>query len=101
MSKPALSVMPVPQSWTFSTWPQHVYPNEGPRGRHVCRAHRNELIAEGALTRVGKELVILGAGYIRWLAKQAPRVLDFEVPCNRPEHAPKRAGRHRVGEKLQ
>ena len=101
MAKPRLPITPVPHSWTFATWPKDIYPNEGSRGRHVCRAHRNELIGEGALTRVGKELVVLGAGYIRWLAKQAPRVLDFEIPCNKPEHAPKRAGRHRAVKELQ
>ena len=83
----------VPHSWTFACWPKDIYPNDGQRGRHVCRAHRNELIAEGALTRIGRELVVLGAGYSRWLAKQANKVLDFDVPANRPEHASKRAGR--------
>ena len=83
----------VPHSWTFASWPKDIYPNDGQRGRHICRAHRNELIAEGALTRIGRELAVLGAGYSRWLSKQANKVLDFDVPANRPEHASKRGGR--------
>jgi hypothetical protein len=88
--KPTTPVAQIPHSWTFATWPKDVYPNDGKRGRHVCRANKTALIAEGALSRVGRELVVLGAGYNRWLGKQAGKVLDFDVPANRPEHASKR-----------
>jgi hypothetical protein len=84
-----------PISWTFKSWPADVYPGDGLKARHVCRAHQAALIACGALTRPGTEIVIIGAGYQRWLAS-APnidRVANFDVPANRPEHAAKRFGR--------
>jgi hypothetical protein len=42
------------------------------------RSNRRELMADGALSRVGRRLVILGRGYSRWLARQADRVTRFE-----------------------
>jgi hypothetical protein len=92
------TITPPPHSWTYGRWPEGVYPGDGQRGRHVCRAHRDDLLAEGALTRIGREIVILGGPYTRWLAKQSSRVRDFDVPANRPQHAHKGAGRHRQPE---
>jgi hypothetical protein len=89
-----------PHSWSISQWPADVYPSNSTKGRRLCRTYRDELIAQGALTRIGRELVVMGGAYTRWLLSQSARVKDFEVPANRPEHAPKRAGRNRV-EKLQ
>jgi hypothetical protein len=88
--KPTAPVAQIPHSWTFATWPKDVYPNDGKRGRLVCRANKTALVAEGALTRIGREVVVLGHGYARFLVKQAGKVLDFDVPANRPEHAAKR-----------
>jgi hypothetical protein len=80
----------VPHSWRLRDWPADVAPGNYIRGRRICRAYRSELVTEGALSRLGRELVVLGAGYSRWLAKQADKVSDFDVPANRPEHAAKR-----------
>jgi hypothetical protein len=43
----------------------------------MVRAHKDELLAVGALTRVGRELVILGEGYARFLARQMETVPGF------------------------
>lgn len=86
---------PLPHDWTFDNWPGDVFPYTARRARHLVRQHQAELLRAGALTRVGRTLVILGAGFQKWLASQTPRVTDFDVPANRPEHAAKRFGRAR------
>jgi hypothetical protein len=65
-------------SWDFDNWPQSVWPNDRDRAKWVVRSNRRELMAEGALSRVGKRLVILERGYSRWLARQADRVSRFD-----------------------
>jgi hypothetical protein len=75
-------------SWTFRTWPDGVYPNDGDRAKHMCRVHRDELVKAQALIRVGHELVILEGGYTAWLrTKGGGRVLDYTIAPNQPEHA--------------
>lgn len=63
-----------PQSWDFDTWPDAVWPNDPERAKWVVRSNRSELVAEGAITRIGKRVVVLGSGYSRWLARGATRV---------------------------
>lgn len=67
-----------PHSWDFENWPESVWPNSADRARWVVRSNRRELMAEGALSRIGKRVVILGRGYARWLSRQADRVGEFE-----------------------
>ena len=95
MSKTSTTT-PLPHDWTFRNWPADVYPYEGTRGRHLVRQNQNDLVAAGALTRIGKQIVVLGAGYTKWLAAQTYRVTEFDVPANRAEHAHKRFGRGHV-----
>jgi hypothetical protein len=45
--------------------------------------YQDELIACGALVRVGRKLVIIGAGYAVWLQKGAARVKNYEIAPNR------------------
>jgi hypothetical protein len=85
-------VISVPHDWTFANWPLDVYPYDGGRGRHVVREHQDELVKRGALSRIGKSIIVFGAPYVRWLQANADRVVDFDVPANRPEHAQKRGG---------
>jgi hypothetical protein len=63
-------------SWDIENWPPDVYPHKPSRARYVVRAHQNELILAGALTRVGRELVILATGYGRWLQERAYQAAD-------------------------
>ena len=83
-----------PHSWDFDNWPGAVWPNSPHRARWVVRSNRRELIAEGALSRVGKRVVILGQGYSRWLTRRADRVTEFD--SNLP-HLRRTAGRTGVG----
>ena len=90
-AKPAGSTLP--HDWTYETWPPDVYPYNKARARHMVKANRDKLLAAHALTRIGREIVVLGAGYARWLASNAKRVTEYEIAANRDEHAPKRFGR--------
>ena len=74
---------PVPHSWSLSTWPDDVWPHKTDRARYVVRANRSELLAAGVLTRVGRELVILGDRYGRWLQRKSVDVPGYEVAANR------------------
>lgn len=99
MSKPSTSkksvttAVPPPHSWRLKDWPTFVFPGDPKSGRHVVAANRDALVAAGALSRLGRELIVFGAPYVGWLASQAHRVADYEIAPNRPEHAPKRFGR--------
>jgi hypothetical protein len=72
-ARPAVSRSP--ESWDIEHWPANVYPHDTSRGRYLVRAYRDELILAGALTRVGRELVVLAAGYTRWLEKRKGEVV--------------------------
>ena len=96
-AKPAAPTVTItlPHDWTIKTWPRDVYPYDGAKGRHLIRVHQAKLSAAGALTRIGHEIVVLGAGYAKWMASNAPRVTEYTPAANRPEHAPKR---HRLNQ---
>jgi hypothetical protein len=81
MTKPKVS--PLPHSWPVNQWPVEVAPGRVSAGRNLVRKHKAELLRCGALTRVGRELVILGQGYAEFLALQMKRVQDFQIPPNR------------------
>jgi hypothetical protein len=81
------NVSAIPHSWCQDDWPPGVYPGRPSRAKYVLRAHRDELVAVGALTRIGRNLVVLGAPYVGWLAKNSNRVLDFEIAPNRERGA--------------
>jgi len=72
----------VPHSWAVEDWPSDVYPCRASKGRYIVRAHRDALVAAGALTRVGRDLVVIGTAYTSWLSKQGNRVSDFVIAPN-------------------
>jgi len=69
-----------PHSWDMEHWPSHVWPHDKSRAWYIVRALRNELIAAGAMCRVGRELVFLGAAYAGWL--EAHRVRNRKNRSN-------------------
>lgn len=75
---------PTPHSWAIESWPPHVYPHSPGKGRYLVRAHRSELMAAGVLTRIGRDIVVLGAPYAVWLASQSSRVESFRIAPNEP-----------------
>jgi hypothetical protein len=76
------AVPKLPHSWGFEDWPDGVWPGKA-RARYVVRANRAELMRCGALSRPGRELVVLGAGYAYWLARASDRVEGFDIAPNR------------------
>lgn len=78
-----LAAAPTPHSWDLEHWPAHVYPHDTRRARYLVRVHRDELLIAGALTRVGRELVFLGARYTRWLESRTVNVANFDNGCAR------------------
>ncbi len=75
MSKPKVS--PLPHSWLVNEWPPGVAPGRPNAGKNLVRTHKHELLACGALVRIGRELTILGEGYAVFLARRAKLVEDF------------------------
>jgi hypothetical protein len=67
-----------PHSWEFKSWPENVWPNTPARGQWICRAYRRELVAAGALSRIGKNIVVMGAPYTRWIESRIDQVIDFK-----------------------
>lgn len=93
MAKQTQATSPLPHDWTFSNWPAGVYPYDGLKARHVVRQNIDELMRCGALARPGHRIIIFGAGYAKWLASKAARVIDdYSIAPNEPEHAHKRGG---------
>ena len=77
----------IPHSWAVDDWPPTVFPGRASRARYITRVHRDSLLAAGALTRIGRELVVLGAAYSAWLSKHSSRVENFEIAANRARRA--------------
>lgn len=73
----------LPHSWAIETWPTDVWPHSAGRARYVVRANRISLIEAGALSRVGREMVVLGDRYSRWLEKNTANVPGYECHANR------------------
>lgn len=77
------STEPAPHSWSLDSWPPGVWPHEKKRARYLLRTHRNELVIAGALSRVGREVIVLGTRYTEWLQKRAGYVSTYEIAANR------------------
>jgi hypothetical protein len=77
----------LPHSWNLKGWPPEVYPNTPKKARYLARANQDSLAKAGAMVRVGRELVFIGAPYSRWLQKKASRVPGYECPANKPRDA--------------
>ena len=72
----------LPHSWTVDGWPPGVFPNSVTRARYLVRTHRDELILAGALSRVGRSLIVLGERYERWLQRKSARVPGYDIAPN-------------------
>lgn len=70
------------RSWSVPKWPDDVYPNSPTRARRVLRQYRNELMAYGALARIGRELIVFAEPYSKWVRSKASAVADFKIAPN-------------------
>lgn len=77
------SKIAVPHSWSINSWPADIYPSAPEKARYLVRANRDSLLREGALVRVGRELVIIGDRYNKWMQKKGSAVPGYECPANK------------------
>jgi hypothetical protein len=70
--------------WNIPNWPEEVYPHDPDSARHLVQSNRDKLVEAGALIRYGRELVVIGVPYVRWLATHTKGVADIEMACNAP-----------------
>jgi len=68
----------IPHSWSFESWPPGVFPGDAQKAKYLFRANQRELMAEGAVCRVGRTLVFFGAQYDRWLQRRRGNVAGFK-----------------------
>jgi hypothetical protein len=81
--RPEAQPVGLPHSWGINSWPVTVWPHEPKRARYLVRANQNALLQAGALCRIGRELVVIGARYGRWLERNASRVPEYKSNANR------------------
>ena len=76
-------------SWGVDSRPADTFPGDPKRGRYLVREFRHELVEAGALARIGRQLVVFGGPYRRWLERRGARerVLGFEISANRDRHS--------------
>lgn len=60
-------------SWKVRDWPTHVFPGSVKSGRHLVNCNCDSLMKAGALVRIGREPVVLGDEYRKWLAASEHR----------------------------
>jgi hypothetical protein len=76
-----------PHSWDLEHWPADVYPHTPGKGKYLVKSQREKLLEAGAITRVGRDLVVLGAPFTKFLESQASRVDGFQIAPNRERSA--------------
>lgn len=76
------SDLEIPHSWSIETWPSEVWPGSPSKARYLIRSNRDSLILAGVLSRVGRELIVVGKKYARWLEQQSVRVPDYLIAPN-------------------
>ncbi len=81
-SRDVVAIAAVPHSWSLSDWPCGVFPGSASRARYLVRCHGRELVAAGALVRIGRSLVLRGAAFDRWLARKGHEVPGFDIAPN-------------------
>jgi hypothetical protein len=82
-TEPAERAATLPHSWPSSRWLPTVYPNTNEKARYLIRAHKRELLECGALVRIGRELVVIGVNYAKWLNRHRARVAGYDIAPNR------------------
>jgi hypothetical protein len=82
----AAQAAPLPHSWTVEQWPSTVFPNQTAKARYLLRVHRDDLLRAGAIARVGRELIIFGGPFDRWLKRGAANVQGYRIAPNAQAH---------------
>ncbi len=54
-------------SWDVRNWPANVWPHKAARAKHCIDCNRDALVKAGVISRVGREIVVNGDAWRRWL----------------------------------
>lgn len=84
------SALSAPHSWRLVDWDNtapHVAPGNARKAKYLFRMHRAELLAAGAVARIGRDLIFFGVQYEKFLKRGAARVPDYEIAANRSREA--------------
>jgi hypothetical protein len=73
----------VPHSWPVSNWPPSVYPNDARKAHYFVRVHAAALLEARAIVRIGRERVVIGEPFVKWLTKQGRRMPGYAIAPNR------------------
>jgi hypothetical protein len=87
MAKQSHIAQPMPNSWLLKEWPQGVAPGSTKKARYILRRYKKELIANGAVARIGRDVTFLGQGYAAFLATLIPKFESFECNARRKSTA--------------
>jgi hypothetical protein len=80
------SAATIPHSFPLSEWTEKapmLYPGDTQKAKYLYRTHKRELVEASAIARVGRELIVFGQPYAKWLARKTARVHNFEIAPNR------------------
>lgn len=78
-----ISVERIPQSWALKRWDTeatHVHPGTAKRARKLVKRHRAALVKHGAIAKIGRDTIMIGAGYASFLTMCIGQSA-FEVPA--------------------
>ncbi len=67
------------ESWGITTWPEKVWPHTPSRARNMIAKYKASLLEANAISRIGRELVIDGQRYRKWIDSHQNKVNDFDT----------------------
>lgn len=72
-------------SWSIDCWPADVFPGDPGKAKWLVRERRRELVEANCLARIGRQIIVFGGPYRKWLESRAgrERVIGFEIAPNR------------------
>ena len=79
---PRATAAALPHSWLLKDWPAGIAPGTTQRAKHFIKQNRDSLMALGALGRVGRDIVVFGAGYGAFLARSSAHVEGYDISQN-------------------
>jgi hypothetical protein len=86
-ARKAVKADSLPQSWLVKNWPPNIAPGNPVAARAFVRRNRTALIRCGALSRIGKEITVIGVGFAQFLTENMRNVGTWECPANRARKA--------------
>jgi hypothetical protein len=82
-TRKAIKADSLPQSWLVKDWPANIAPGNPVAARAFIRRNRPALIRCGAVTRIGKEITVIGVGFAQFLTENMRNVEGWQCPANK------------------